>query len=65
MCKVLGNELLNGTEEINREDITVAGNTIAEIISNQAVGLDELHRLNLKVSNNKIRILVADDQVMA
>ena len=65
MCKVLGNELLNGTEEITRDDITVGGNTIAEIISNQAVGLDELHRLNLKVSNNKIRILVADDQVMA
>ena len=65
MCKVLGNELLNGTEEITRDDITVGGNTIAEIILNQAVGLDELHRLNLKVSNNKIRILVADDQVMA
>ena len=65
MCKVLGNELSNGTEEITRDDITVGGNTIAEIILNQAVGLDELHRLNLKVSNNKIRILVADDQVMA
>ena len=63
MCKVLGDEMSIGTVEIARDDITVGGNTIAELIHNWAVVLDKLHRSNLKVSPNKVRILLPDVEV--
>ena len=63
VCKVLGDELSKGIIEVARDDIQVGGNSIDELIHNWALVLDKLHRSNLKISPNKVRILLNDVEV--
>ena len=60
MCKVLGDEMAQGIVEVARDDIQVGGNSIDELIENWALVLDKLDKCNLKISSNKVRILMDD-----
>ena len=63
MCKVLGDEISSGIAEVARDDIQVGGNSIDELINNWATVLNKLDLCNLKVSPEKVRILLDDVEV--
>ena len=63
LVKVLGDELTEGIVEVARDDIQVGGNTIDEVIRNWDRVLTKLRICNLKISPNKVRILLDDTEV--
>ena len=63
MCKVLGDEISSGIAEVARDGIQVGGNTIDELIKNWSKVLSKLALCNLKISPEKVRILLDDVEV--
>ena len=63
MCRVLGDEMTEGIAEVARDDIQIGGNTIEELLANWKRVLGKLHLCNLKISPNKVRILLNDVEV--
>ena len=63
MNKVLGDEIASGITEVARDDIQVGGNTIDELIQNWSKVLSKLALCNLKISPEKVRILLDDVEV--
>ena len=63
MYKVLGDEIASGIAEVARDDIQVGGNTIEQLIENWSTVLSKLALCNLKISPEKVRILLDDVEV--
>ena len=63
LMKVLGDELAEGICEVARDDIQVGGNTIDELLGNWERVLGKLNKNNLKVTAQKVRILMDDTEV--
>jgi hypothetical protein len=63
LMKVLGDELAEGIVEVARDDIQVGGNTINEVIDNWDRVLTKLNQSNLKISPQKVRVLLDDTEV--
>ena len=63
MCKVLGDEITAGIAEVARDDIQVGADSIDDLITNWERVLKKLHLCNLKLSPNKVRILLNDVEV--
>ena len=63
MSKVLGDEISAGFAEVARDDIQVGGNSIDELLENWQKVLTKLNICNLKISPNKVRILMDDVEV--
>ena len=63
LMKVLGDELMEGICEVARDDIQVGGNTIDEVIQNWDKVLSKLNQCNLKLSPQKVRVLLDDTEV--
>ena len=63
LMKVLGDELAEGICEIARDDIQVGGNSVDELINNWDRVLSKLNKNNLKITAQKVRILLDDSEV--
>ena len=63
VTKVLGDEIALGIAEVARDDIQVGGNTVDELLHNWGKVLKKLAFTNLKISPDKVRILVDDVEV--
>ena len=63
LCKILGDEIASGIAEVARDDIQVGGNTVEQAISNWERVLSKLSACNMKISPQKVRILLEDAEV--
>ena len=63
MYKVLGDEITAGIADVARDDIQVGGDTIDQLITNWSTVLNKLAACNLKISPEKVRILLDDVEV--
>ena len=61
--RVLGDELAEGICEVARDDIEIGGNTLDELIQNYDTVISKLNRSNLKITAQKVRILLEDSEV--
>ena len=63
MSMVLGDEITAGIVEVVRDDIQVGGDTIDQLLDNWDQVLQKLAYCNLKISPEKVRILLDDVEV--
>ena len=63
MYKVLGDEIASAIAEVARDHIQVGGNTIDQLIEHWSVVLHKFAQCNLKISPEKVRILLDDVEV--
>ena len=63
IASILGDEISEGICMSARDDLSVGGNTIDELINNWRRVLTKLNNNNLKISPNKTRILLDDTEV--
>ena len=63
LCRVLGHNIAQGHCIAIRDDIIIGGNTIGEAIGNYESVIESLHKNNLKLSANKVRVFPSETEI--